>query len=193
MVKTGKLNVSARVYMTGRIRLNRLLFFCVTCLILSVIVPFLIPFTVHAGAVERKTVKVGWHEAPHYITDENGRRSGYSYEYQMKVAAYTGWEYECVEGTWSDLFEMLKKGEIDIMSDVSYTEERARDMLFTSLPMGTEAYYVFVAPDDKEIVADDLSTLNGKKIGNGGEHTERNIRGLDGCPRNRGGDRSRKL
>ena len=145
--------------------LNRSLLICIAGLILGVIMSSLIPVFAYAADGERKTVVVGWHEEPHYITDEKGRKSGYSYEYQMKVAAYTGWKYECVEGTWSDLFEMLKRGEIDIMSDVSYTEERAKDMLYTSLPMGTEAYYVFVTPDNKEIIPEDLSTLNGKRVG----------------------------
>ncbi|MCR4599077.1 MAG: transporter substrate-binding domain-containing protein [Acetatifactor sp.] len=52
---------------------------------------------------------------------------------------HTGWEYEYVEGMWSDLLEMLEKGEIDLLSDVSYTEERANYMLYASLPMGTES------------------------------------------------------
>ena len=114
---------------------------------------------------ERKTVRVGWHEAPYFIIDQYGRYSGYSYDYQRKVAAYTGWVYEYVKGSWSELLQMLKDGEIDLMSDVSYTEERAKSILYASQPMGTEAYYVFVAPDNTEISADDYSTLNGKKVG----------------------------
>lgn len=123
------------------------------------------PFPAWAEQTERKTVRVGWHEAPYFITDEDGRRSGYSYEYQCKVAAYTGWDYQYVEGTWSELLQMLKDGEIDVLSDVSYSQERTGDMLFTSLPMGTEAYYIFVAPDNEEITADDYTSLNGKRIG----------------------------
>ena len=114
---------------------------------------------------ERKTVRVGWHEVPFFITDQYGRRSGYSYEYQRKLAAYTGWEYEYVEGNWSELLQMLKDGEIDLLSDVSYLEERAENMLYASLPMGTEAYYLFVAPDNTDVSADDYSTLNGKRVG----------------------------
>ena len=114
---------------------------------------------------ERKTVRVGWHEAPYFIIDQYGRYSGYSYDYQRKVAAYTGWVYEYVKGSWSELLQMLKDGEIDLLSDVSYTEERAKSILYSSHPMGTEAYYVFVAPDNTEISADDYSTLNGKKVG----------------------------
>ena len=74
------------------------------------------------------------------MKDENGRRSGYDYVYEQKLAAYTGWTYEYVEGSWSDLLQMLKNGEIDMMGDISYTEERAEFLLYPSLPMGTEDY-----------------------------------------------------
>ena len=113
----------------------------------------------------RETIRVGWHEEPYFITDQYGRRSGYSYEYQWKVAAYTGWDYEYVEGSWPELLQMLKNGEIDMMSNVSYMEERTEDMLYASLPMGTESYYIFVSPDNTEITADDYSSLEGKRIG----------------------------
>lgn len=111
------------------------------------------------------TVRVGWHEAPYFITDQYGRHSGYTYDYQQKISAYTGWKYEYVEGGWSELLQMLKDGDIDMLGNVSYMEERANDMLYSSLPMGTEAYYVFVAPDNADISSDDYSTLNGKRVG----------------------------
>ena len=132
-------------------------------LILNVFLP--VTVLAEGGDEGKKVVRVGWHEPPYFIIDENGRKSGYSYEYQRKVAAYTGWEYEYVEGTWTDLLQMLKEGKIDLMSDVSYSEERTKDMLFTSLPMGTESYYIFISPDNEEISSDNLSTLNGKRIG----------------------------
>ena len=112
-----------------------------------------------------KTIRVGWYETPFNHIDEYGRRSGYAYEYQRKIAAYTGWEYEYVTGTWHELMEKLAAGEIDLMSDVSYKEERTERMLYASLPMGTESYYVFVHPDNQSIQSDDYTTLNGKRIG----------------------------
>lgn len=125
---------------------------------------FLVPFAVHADE-KNKTIRVGWHDAPYFMKDQDGRRSGYSYEYQWKVAAYTGWDYEYVEGTWPELLQKLKDGEIDVMSNVSYTEERGEDMLYASLPMGSEAYYIFVSPDNTQITDDDYTSLNGKRVG----------------------------
>ena len=60
---------------------------------------------------------------------------------------------------------MLIDGEIDLMSDVSYTPNRAEQMLFPSMSMGAEEYYIFTAPDNTEIRQDDPRTLDGKKIG----------------------------
>ena len=80
-------------------------------------------FTAKANAGEEKTVRVGWFESTYCQENQLGRRSGLAYDYQQKIAAYTGWNYEYVEGTWPKLFQMLKDGEIDMLCDVSYTEE----------------------------------------------------------------------
>ena len=112
-----------------------------------------------------KTVRVGWYESSFNATDQSGRRSGYAYEYQRKIAAYSGWDYVYVKGSWADLMQMLINGEIDLMSDVSYTEERSQLMLFPELSMGTEEYYLFISPNNREITPEDDSSLNGKRIG----------------------------
>ena len=124
----------------------------------------MVPLTAYAQE-SGKTVRIGWYESPFNTIDQFGRRSGYAYDYQEKIAAYTGWDYEYVEGSWPELLQMLINGEIDLMSDVSYTDERAESMLFSSLPMGAEEYYIFISPDNEEINRDDLSTFNGKKAG----------------------------
>ena len=114
---------------------------------------------------EGKIVRVGWYDSSYNQLDTAGRRSGYAYEYQLKISAYTGWTYEYVKGSWSVLLQMLQDGDIDLMSDVSYTEKRAENMFYPSLPMGTEEYYLFIAPDNREISQADYSTLDGKKVG----------------------------
>ena len=124
-----------------------------------------VPQTAAFALDKRKTVRVGWHEAPYFVTDQFGRWFGYSYDYQRKVATYTGWRYEYVEGSWSELLQKLKDGEIDLLSDVSFTEERTNSLLYASLPMGTETYYILVSPFNREITSEDYSSLNGKRIG----------------------------
>ena len=107
-------------------------------------------------------MRVGWYESPFNTMDQFGRRSGYAYDYQEKIAAYTGWDYEYVEGSWPELLQMLINGEIDLMSDVSYTDERAESMLFSSLRMGAEEYYIFISPDNEDINRDVVSTFTEK-------------------------------
>lgn len=118
-----------------------------------------------AAGAQEKTVRVGWYESPFNRIDAQGHRSGYAYEYQQKLAAHTGWKYEYVNGSWPELFEMLQEGKIDLLSDVSYTKERAEKMLFPTLPMGSETYYAFVMVDDAGSFGSDFDAFNGKKIG----------------------------
>ena len=142
-------------------KIKRILSFAL-CLLAAVTLA--LPVAAHAEESE-KVVRVGWHEEPYFITDQYGRWSGYTYDYQQKLISFTGWKYEYVEGTWSELMQMLKNGEIDMMGNISYTEERAQDILYATLPMGTEVYYLFVSPTSHDIVMEDISSLNGKKVG----------------------------
>ena len=119
-----------------------------------------------AAVQDSSVVRVAWYEdAAYNITGENGERSGYGYEYQRSVAAYTGWTYEYIEKNWLDSLDMLQKGEIDLMAGVSYTEERSKTMLFSDLPMGQEKYFLYANLANTDISASDLTTLNGKRIG----------------------------
>ncbi len=99
-------------------------FFLLVLIIASIFCPFKI-----RSEVDDKIVRIGWHEGPYFITDEYDRWSGYTYEYQRKIAAYTGWKYDYVKGSFSELLQMLKDGQIDMMGNISYTEERMFNVL----------------------------------------------------------------
>ena len=120
---------------------------------------------VMAKEANTKTVQVGWFEDSYNITGKDGERSGYGYEYQQAVAAYTGWKYDYVKAGWSDLLKLMEKGKLDLMSGVSYTEERAKKMLFSELPMGEERYYLYADVSDTDISVSDLKTLRNKRVG----------------------------
>ena len=132
---------------------------------LAIVAVTMMPGVAAAQEEHGEVVRVGWYESPFNTIDDMGRRSGYAYDYQQEIAAYTGWTYEYVEGSWSELLQMLEDGKIDLMSDVSYTDERAQKILYSNLPMGAEEYYLFASPGNKEISPDDYATFNGKKIG----------------------------
>lgn len=134
---------------------------------LLIILPLFLACIVNTYAAgERETiVRVGWYESVFNHTDNSGRRSGYAYEYQCRIAANTGWKYEYVQGSWAQLFEMLKKGEIDLLSDVSAKLGREKYVLFSEQEMGTEDYYIITRVENKSISPGDFSTLKGKRVG----------------------------
>lgn len=113
---------------------------------------------------QSEAVKAAWYEDSYHITDKNGSRSGYGYEYEQAVSAYTGWDYDYVTGNWEELLKKLQNGEIDLMSSLSYTDERAKTMLFSDLPMGEEKYYLYADLANSDISATDISSLNGQSI-----------------------------
>ena len=135
----------------------------VLCLLL--LLPALFPVKAAAETAPAKVVRVGSFEDTFNYVNEKGIRKGYGYELLETLSGYTGWQLEYVTCDWSDCFEKLKNGEIDIMGDISYTEDRAEEMLFSDEPMGEEKYYLYADLSRADISASDFKTLNGKKIG----------------------------
>jgi len=123
---------------------------------------------VYAFAAENqkaRVVRIGVPDDTYDKINENGKRSGYGYEYLQKIAGYTGWKYEYVDCTWENCFDKLKNDELDMIEGISYTEERAENMLFSGIPMGDERYCVYAKPDHTDISSSDTASFNGKKIG----------------------------
>ena len=124
-----------------------------------------LPVKAAAETAPTKIVRVGSFEDTFNYVNEKGVRKGYGYELLQTLSGYTGWQFEYVTCDWSDCFEKLKNGEIDIMGDISYTEDRAEEMLFSDEPMGEEKYYLYADFSRTDISASNFKTLNGKKIG----------------------------
>ena len=133
------------------------------CLLL--LLPALFPVKAAAETAPAKVVRVGSFEDTFNYVNEKGARKGYGYELLETLSGYTGWQFEYVTCDWSDCFEKLKNGEIDIMGGISYTPDRAEEMLFSDEPMGEEKYYLYADLSREDITASDFKTLNGKKIG----------------------------
>ena len=110
-------------------------------------------------------IRVGSFEDTFNYVDKNGVRRGYGYELMQALAGYTGWEFEYVKCDWSNCFDKLENGEIDIMGDISYTDERAQKMLFPDEPMGEEKYILYADLSDTDIGMSDFSSMDGKRVG----------------------------
>ena len=137
------------------------------CALLSLLLLLsaVLPVKAAAETAPVKLIRVGSFEDTFNYCNEKGARKGYGYELLETLSGYTGWQFEYVTCDWSDCFEKLENGEIDIMGGISYTEDRAEEMLFSDEPMGEEKYYLYADLSRADISASDFKTLNGQKIG----------------------------
>ena len=78
--------------------------------------------SVHCRAAEKNNdekqsqiVRIGSFEDTFDYIDKNGVRRGYGYELLQALAGYTGWKFEYVKCDWSNCFDKLENGEIDII------------------------------------------------------------------------------
>lgn len=114
---------------------------------------------------EHKVIRVGSFEDTFNYVDENGVRRGFGYELMQALAGYAGWKFEYVKCDWSDCFDKLEDGEIDVIGDISYTDERAQEMLFSEEPMGEEKYILYADLSHKDIETSDFKSMDGKRVG----------------------------
>ena len=114
---------------------------------------------------EKKIIRVGSFEDTFDYVDANGVRRGYGYELMQALAGYTGWEIEHVQCDWSNCFDKLENGEIDVIGDISYTDERAQKMLFSDEPMGEEKYILYADLSDIDNGTSDFKAMDGKRVG----------------------------
>ena len=137
------------------------------CVMLSLLLLLsaVLPVKAAAETASAKVVRVGSFEDTFNYVNEKGARKGYGYELLETLSGYAGWQFEYVTCDWSDCFEKLKNGEIDIIGGISYTEDRTQEMLFSDEPMGVEKNYLYADLSRADISASDFKTLNGKKIG----------------------------
>lgn len=114
-----------------------------------------------------RTVKVGYYQARNFQEGDGktSLRSGYSYEYLQKVAAYTGWKYEYVPGDWEELYKKLVDGKIDVFAGVSYSDERAEQICYPDYEMLKETFYIYKDVSDSSMRSGDIASYSGKRIG----------------------------
>lgn len=121
-----------------------------------------VAFSTGISRSDNKVIRVAWFDFDGFqMTDEDGYRSGYAYDYLQEIARHTGWRYEYVHGTVPECLDMMKNHEIDLMALVMYSDERESYMQFSNLSMGRNYSLI--------------TTLSGNSKYNVGEY-----RGMDG-------------
>ncbi|MBN1948555.1 MAG: PAS domain S-box protein, partial [Candidatus Cloacimonetes bacterium] len=67
---------------------------------------------------------------PKIFLDEQGEEAGIYPELLNHIASAEKWDLVYVPGTWEECLQRLQSGALDIMPDVAYSEERARNFSF---------------------------------------------------------------
>ncbi|MBO4492146.1 MAG: transporter substrate-binding domain-containing protein, partial [Lentisphaeria bacterium] len=135
---------------------------------------FCMMFFLLSGAVfgaedhARKVVRVPFQEFNRLmeLDGNNNPVSGYAYEFIETIGIYAGWDIEYIPcDNFSDCMESLLAGKADLFYDVSYTEERAKEILFPDEPMGFEYYYLYASEENTSIISADIDSIRGRTVG----------------------------
>ena len=103
----------------------------------------------------------------YHIIQPDGRRSGYGYEFLQRLAIHGGWSYEYIgyDGSYADALDMLRRGEVDIVTSVSKTPEREEEFLFSDQSIGVNSTILTVKSGNQDVVEGDYATYNGITVG----------------------------
>lgn len=110
-------------------------------------------------------VRVGWFESEGYFErDRNDNLIGFGVDYLNAIAAYTGWEYEYIEGTRQECLTMLQAGEIDILSPIRNDLELENARMSEEV-IGESYGYIYKLGNNFNISYEEYSKFNKMIIG----------------------------
>lgn len=141
----------------------RILLFVIS---VTIVLSVCLPTFANAEGTKVNTVKVGYYENEVFQegAEDGAIKKGYAYEYYRKISEYTGWKYEYVYGEYSDLYNMLLDGKIDLLAGLAWKEERVDYISYPDAPMGNETYNLVKHASNDDITVNP-ETLNSRVIG----------------------------
>ena len=116
-------------------------------------------------------LKAGYYDnEPKVFEDEDGNPKGIFPELLDSIAKEKKWKINWIKGTWTECLERLENGEIDIMVDVAYSDNRSETYDFNSVEV-LNNWGIIYSKEDQNI--ESIQNLDGKKIAvmNGSIHT----------------------
>ncbi|MGN1164784.1 MAG: transporter substrate-binding domain-containing protein, partial [Candidatus Ornithospirochaeta sp.] len=135
-------------------------FFLVLCILPSLF----------ASVSPSRTIRVGYFAFPGYheiYEDESGiHGSGYGFDFLTLLRRYTNFNFEYVgyDKAWKDMLDMLRSGEIDMVTSARRTKEREEEFAF-SLSIGNSNAELCVLSSDDRYSSNDYRSFDGMRIG----------------------------
>lgn len=120
-------------------------------------------FMVQAESGER--IRVGCVDIDNFLViSDEGYTSGYAADYMEKIAEYTDWEYEYIQGSWAECIKWLEEGQIDLLLPAEYSRERAELFLFSD-EMCCMDYAALIGRKDDDLYYEDFEAFDGMRVG----------------------------
>ncbi|GEM_PF-4148995 len=110
----------------------------------------------------RDSLAVGiYQNSPKVFWNGDGRPQGLFVDLVDAIARDEGWHVEYVRGTWNENLERLERGQLDLVLDVTHSDERAARFEFNTIPVIESWLQAFSLRDTR---IDRVRDLNGKRI-----------------------------
>ncbi|MGE4534773.1 putative bifunctional diguanylate cyclase/phosphodiesterase [Halomonas sp.] len=114
------------------------------------------------AAAQGETLRVGiYHNPPKIQLSEDGEPSGIFGDLAVALAEQNGWQLAPVECAWQECLAMLEAGELDLMPDVAYTENRSDRFAFHQVPV---LYSWSKLYHRRDTTVMDLEELEGRRL-----------------------------
>jgi len=114
------------------------------------------------SAAEQRVVRVGaFNYYPAIFKDTDSRVKGFYVDALSAISARENIRFEYVYGSWSEGLERVRSGEVDLLTSVAYTPERAEFLDYATTPLLT-VWGELYAPLASEI--DGIRQVEGKRI-----------------------------
>ncbi|MBU1356873.1 MAG: transporter substrate-binding domain-containing protein [Candidatus Edwardsbacteria bacterium] len=123
---------------------------------------FILAAAVCLPPASAETIRVGiYQNPPKVFWNGGGNPQGIFVDIMNQIARNEGWAVEYVPGTWNENLDLLEKGGLDLLVDVTYSEERAQRISFNKVSVIDSWLQAFVIKPTRLESAKDL---DGKRI-----------------------------
>ena len=137
------------------------------CLLLCILCLWPVLLTDQGECASRRHVRVGYYIAKGFqdYDKDTDTYSGSGFEYLMALKQYTNWDLEFVPVEFSQGVDMLERGELDLMNNVSKTAAREKVLAFSRYSSGANYGVLAVDAGNTSYAYNDYAAFAGMRIG----------------------------